>query len=90
MKRIGLSQRVDIEPIHGERRDGLDQNWAGLLLSLGYCPIPLANKVADMEPYWVALALDGVILTGGNDLVEVESNDGIAPERDRFLSLIHI
>ena len=84
MKRIGLSQRVDIDPTHGERRDGLDQNWAGLLLSLGYCPIPLANKVHDIEPYWSALALDGVILTGGNDLVEVLSDGGIAPERDRF------
>ena len=84
MKRIGLTQRVDIAPDHGERRDGLDQNWAGLLLALGYCPIPLANKVPDIDGYLAALALDGVILTGGNDLVEVESDSEVAPERDRF------
>jgi gamma-glutamyl-gamma-aminobutyrate hydrolase PuuD len=84
MKRIGLTQRVDVALGYGERRDALDQNWAGLLLALGYCPVPLANKVQDIEGYLAALSLDGVVLTGGNDLGEVEGGSDVAPERDRF------
>lgn len=84
MKRIGLTQRVDTVPDYGERRDCLDQRWAGLLLSLGYCPVPLANNVADVPLYIATLGLDGVILTGGNDLCEAEGGTDVAPERDRF------
>jgi gamma-glutamyl-gamma-aminobutyrate hydrolase PuuD len=88
MKRIGLTQRVDVVPSYGERRDGLDQKWAGLLLTLGFCPVPLANKVQEVEGYLAALSLDGVVLTGGNDLVEAEGGSEVAPERDRFEHLL--
>jgi putative glutamine amidotransferase len=88
MKRIGLTQRVDVVTSYGERRDGLDQKWAGLLLTLGFCPVPLANEVQDVEEYVAALSLDGVVLTGGNDLVEAEGGSEVAPERDRFEHLL--
>jgi putative glutamine amidotransferase len=84
MKRIGLTQRVDVVPSYGERRDGLDQRWAGLFLELGFCPVPLANDVQDVEGYLAALSLDGAVLTGGNDLSNVEGGREVAPERDRF------
>lgn len=45
MKRIGLTQRVQVVPDRGERRDCLDQNWTRLLLSLEMLPLPLVNKV---------------------------------------------
>lgn len=88
MKRIGLTQRVDIATGHGERRDGLDQKWAGLLLALGYCPVPLANDVQDVDEYLAAMSLDGVVLTGGNDLAAAQGAKDIAPERDRFEGLL--
>ncbi len=88
MKRIGLTQRVDQAPRYEERRDGLDQRWAGFLLSLGYCPVPLANSVKDVCAYLAALTLDGVILTGGNDICEAEGGTDTAPERDRFEHLL--
>lgn len=83
MKRIGLTQRVEAVASQGERRDCLDQRWSELLLSRGLLPVPLFNLAGDVGPYLEALALDGVILTGGNDLVEPDQ-DGGAPERDRF------
>ena len=88
MKRIGLTQRVDVAAGHGERRDGLDQKWAGLLLALGFCPVPLANDVQDVGEYLAALSLDGAVLTGGNDLAEAEGAGDAAPERDRFEHLL--
>ena len=84
MKRIGLTQRVEILTELNERRDCLDQNWAQLLLGLDVLPLPLSNKIEDMENYLRELSLDGVILTGGNDLINMEEGKNKASERDRF------
>ena len=84
MKRLGLTQRVQEIAEYGERRDCLDQRWSSLLGGLGYWPIPLANLVENVEAYVVTLGLDGVILTGGNDLCEAGSKGMLAPERDKF------
>jgi len=88
MKRIALTQRVEQVPGYGEKRDCLDQQWARLLISLGYCPVPLANLVDDVALYVATLQLDGVILTGGNDLCDSEGGSNLAPERDRFEHLL--
>lgn len=84
MKRIGLTQRVQVIQDHGERLDCLDQNWARLLTSLGFWPVPLSNLVDDVQGYIEALRLDGIVLTGGNDLCCVTGGKNTAAERDRF------
>ena len=84
MKRIGLTQRVEAIPRYGERRDCLDQKWANLLWGLGFCPVPIANDVQNVESYLIALSLDGIIFTGGNDLEEADGGTDVAPERDRL------
>ena len=84
MKLIGITQRVEVFGDYGERRDCLDQRWAPLLTYLGYCPVPLANCVEDVEAYLSNLHLSGVILSGGNDIGGVEGGVGVAAERDRF------
>lgn len=75
---IALTQRVDITR-HGERRDAIDQRWYPLVESLGCTPLCLPNNpklaltlIRRMQPI-------GVILTGGNDLLQC---GGDAPERD--------
>ncbi|MGJ8663717.1 MAG: gamma-glutamyl-gamma-aminobutyrate hydrolase family protein [Marinicella sp.] len=87
MKKIGLTQRVELVENYGERRDCLDQNWASLISKLGFCPVPLPNltDVSLIEPFLDSLSLDGVILTGGNDLSWTESPRA-AVERDEFES----
>jgi putative glutamine amidotransferase len=88
MKRIGLTQRVEVVPSYGERRDCLDQNWARFLLEAGLLPVPLSNAVSDVTAYVDALELDGVVLTGGNDPSSLSGARNTAPERDRFESLL--
>ncbi len=85
MKKIGLTQRVEVIEAYQERRDCLDQNWVRLLLDLGFMPVLLPNiiPVTDIKEYLDQLALDGVILTGGNDLSWTQS-DRAAQERDLF------
>jgi len=84
VKRIGLTQRVDVVPAYGERRDALDQQWARLLGEAGAIPVPLANLSADADALVDALGLAGVILTGGNDLAALPEAASAAPERDAF------
>ena len=84
MNRIGLTQRVDIIEAYGERRDCLDQNWAHLMSACGFHPIPLSNAVEDAGEILSGLSLDGIILTGGNDLAAYAGEGKGAPERDAF------
>jgi putative glutamine amidotransferase len=84
MMRIGLTQRVEVVASYGERRDCLDQAWSSLLEAIGAVPVPLVNRVASTAEYLDALALDGVILTGGNDLADLPGATNTAPERDVF------
>ena len=80
MKTVAVSQRVVVEPSHGERRDCLDQAWTRFLLSCDLCPAPVPNDAAAALAVCARAGIDGVILTGGNDLV---SYGGDAPERDQ-------
>lgn len=84
MLRIGLTQRVEVLPDRDECRDCLDQAWTHLLVNNGYWPIPLPNCVADVTALIEELALDGVILTGGNDLAWLANASNTAPQRDTF------
>ena len=82
--RIGLTQRVSVVEEYGERRDCLDQAWPELLDKMGWHPVPLSNTVDNVETYLKAAALDGLILTSGNDLAHLPGATNPAPERDQF------
>ncbi len=84
MTRIGVTQRVEVVPSYGERRDCLDQAWTQLLARCGMVPVPLCNTVKDVEGYLRELDLGGVVLSGGNDLAHLGEGKRTAPERDAF------
>jgi gamma-glutamyl-gamma-aminobutyrate hydrolase PuuD len=76
---IAISQRVTILSDRKERRDAIDQKWFEFFHHCDLLPVlipnhqPLAEKILDQTP------VEGVLLTGGNDLT---SYGGDAPERD--------
>lgn len=80
MKVIWVTQRVITETKYHEVRDALDQQWVTFLLAAGFLIQPVPNNLA-----WLNAAMfhqvpcDGVLFTGGNDLVCV---GGDAPARD--------
>ncbi len=82
MFRLGITQRVEQVPDRDERRDCLDQEWTGLLQELGCLPIPIPNTIDDVAVLVEELALDGVILSGGNDLSVLPDGRNVSPERD--------
>jgi gamma-glutamyl-gamma-aminobutyrate hydrolase PuuD len=77
MKAVAVSQRVVVDPPHSTRRDCLDQVWIKFMVRCGLTPIPVPNSVgAALE---ICRQVDGIVLTGGNDLA---AYGGDAPERD--------
>lgn len=86
MKRAVLTQRVEIDPAYGERRDALDQRWHGWLVERGYLGVALPNTgAAEADALLGSLQPDVVILTGGNTPTGLDPDAGdAAPERDRL------
>lgn len=79
MRLIAVSQRVDLFPERQERRDALDQRYATLLATCGCRCLPVPNLGAAAADWLAALPIDGLLLSGGNDLAAL---GGDAPERD--------
>ncbi len=75
MKLLLISQRVVVDPHHGERRDALDQRWSVFLAACGYMGVGLPNHPQNAAAFVETLDPAGVLLTGGGDL-------GETPERD--------
>ena len=85
MKKIAVTQRVEIVPDYGERRDCLDQRWSELLIQCELHPVIFPNCRNSAAKIWANSEIEGLLLTGGNTLCEY---GGDAPERDeteRFL-----
>lgn len=82
MKTIALTLRVDEQR---ERRDGIDQAWYRVLLGQGLRPVLIPNAPdlpGGVGGLLADLRVDGVVLTGGNDLAEAPARQRPAPERD--------
>ncbi len=83
MKLVAVTQRVDVVPDRGERRDGLDQQLARFLLDAGLLAVPIPNAMvvpgrtpSRLLQDWISIVNPkGIVLSGGNDL-------GAIPERD--------
>ena len=86
--RIGLTQRVEVVESYGERRDCLDQAWFPRLEDQRMVPVPVPNALCDPVRYARALELDGLLLTGGNDIEGLDGAKNIARERDRTEHLL--
>jgi N5-(cytidine 5'-diphosphoramidyl)-L-glutamine hydrolase len=80
MKIIGVTQRLVREGKHDEIRNSLDIRWQKLSLSLGLLPLPIPINT-DISLY-TDLNLNGIILTGGNDLSS-QSTNSLSKLRDK-------
>lgn len=80
--RVGITQRVELVAAYGERRDCLDQQWFCFLEALGYTPIPIPNRLLDTAKWADSMAVEALVLTGGNDLSNLPNAKNPSPERD--------
>jgi len=59
-----------------ETRDALSQEWPKILESLGFVPIFIPNNLSDVRSFLTGMNVDGLILSGGDNI-------GETPERDK-------
>lgn len=85
MKLVAISQRVDVIPLYNERRDAIDQKWINFLTSCGFVPILIPNSLLATKTILGQFNWNGILLTGGNDLLNY---GGDAPERDQVEELL--
>lgn len=88
-KRIGITQKTMQHPQYDEMMDCLDMRWSALFNQLGFLLIPLPNLApADVEQQLEMLALDGLILSGGNSLSDIAKDEkesaNLSPQRDAY------
>lgn len=74
--RIGISLRVVNAQNYDEKRDALSQDWPIFLEKLNLNPIFIPNSLSDIKSYLADMHIDGLILSGGDNL-------GDYPERDK-------
>lgn len=82
MKVIGITQRLATQESYQERREILALDWGKFFSKREILPIPLSYEIG-IENY--SLLLDGVILSGGNDL-SFFSSDINSLLRDKYES----
>ena len=79
MRKIALTLRVDPIESYNEKRDAVDQKLTDLLYSCGFIPLMVPNNPQYVDLFLKELKPDGVVLSGGNDLVKY---GGKSLERD--------
>lgn len=82
MKKIAITQRLISENEHGEIRECLDVQWGNLLSEMNMIPIVLPINY-DFKKIIEECDVDGVILSGGNDLSTLSDNT-LSVKRDHF------
>jgi gamma-glutamyl-gamma-aminobutyrate hydrolase PuuD len=76
---IGITQRCLPPTEFGERRYALDARWFLFLAACGLTPVPLPNDPTIALDTVTAFGIDGIVLSGGDDLA---AYGGTCPERD--------
>ena len=80
-RRIALAPRLVENESYHEIREAVDVQWGHLLLECGAVPFVLPTSL-DKE-HFTALPIDGILLTGGNDLNYLSPNP-LSERRDTF------
>ena len=74
MKKIAITQRIISNKTYFEQREALDIRWSILFKELNYLPIILPIGI-DFKEYFHNNNIEGILLTGGNDLNSLNIND---------------
>lgn len=78
MKRVIVSQRVDVYPSRQETRDALDQRLVMFIAAAGGVAVPVPNALSGVGGLglWLSsIQPDALILSGGNDIGECAERD---------------
>lgn len=73
MKRILISQRIYEHSCYAEVREALASDWGSFFNAVGFLPIPMLSRISPNK-YFDEFKIDGLVLSGGNDLSIFDSS----------------
>ena len=79
---LALSQRVEKISSHMEARDCLDQRWHDLLAKYNHYGLAVPNRSKGTTEWCDNVGIEGIILTGGNDISGQPGAENVSIERD--------
>lgn len=82
MKKILITQRLAENESYFEQREILDVSWGRLFKKIDILPIVLPYE-CDFKSYFENIEIDGVLLSGGNDLNSLNQNK-LSLKRDAY------
>ena len=82
MKKIAITQRLIKNEAYYEIREALDINYCEFIFDCGFLPIIIPYEI-DFKTLFNELKIDGVLLSGGNDLFSCSHNE-LSKKRDKF------
>lgn len=68
--KIGISMRIVNASNYNEKRDALSHEWFSFLEKINLFPICIPNNLLNVSSYVKELSLDGMILSGGDNIGE--------------------
>lgn len=74
--KIGISSRIVSADNYHEKRDAISHDWSQFLEKLESNMIIIPNTLTDVEAFLDEIGIEGIILSGGDDI-------GDDPERDK-------
>ncbi len=74
-KRIALSLRIIESTDYDEKRDALSHDWPFILEKLNFTPIYVPNNLLDLKAFLKELKIDGIILSGGDNIGDNSERD---------------
>ncbi|HCG91158.1 MAG TPA: hypothetical protein DEZ08_04910 [Dehalococcoidia bacterium] len=80
---IAVSMRVTENNTYVEQRDSLSHDWAQLFNAISVTPILIPNLIEDPTKYLKDLPISGLILTGGESVIENDTSTPITAYKKR-------
>ena len=81
---IGLTMRITENTSYVEYRDSISHDWINYLSNYGISPILLPNYSADIQSFMASISLSGIIISGGDSIIDNPTNhtENIYHQRD--------
>ena len=73
--KIGISLRITEASNYTEKRDSLSHDWAQFLEEIDIVPILIPNTISNINEFLENLDLDGLILSGGDNIGDDQKRD---------------
>lgn len=82
--KIAISLRVVNAPNYNEKRDALSHDWAHFFEKINAYPIFVPNQMSDIENFLEEMKVDGIILSGGDNVGEDLERDNVEKSMIKF------